>query len=230
MKSSELKKELKALVTPGKAELLARFFKTGKGEYGEGDVFIGVMVPEIRKVAKKYKDIELNELQKVISSKIHEERVCAAVICTYRKLDRSVVDFYLRNTEFLNNWDIIDLTCHKVLGLWMLDHKDERKILYKFAKSKSLWERRISVISTFAFLRQNDFKDMLAIAEILVNDEHDLIHKAVGWMLREIGKRDLTVEERFLQNFYKKMPRTMLRYSIERFEESKRQAYLKGDA
>lgn len=229
MNSIELKKDLRALVTPGKARALARFFKTGKGEYGEGDIFIGVMVPEIRKVANKYKDISLVELQKVISSPIHEERVCAALICTYRELNREVVDFYLSNIRFLNNWDIIDLTCHKILGKWMIDHPEKRKILYKFARSNSLWERRISAISTFAFLRQNDYKDMLAIAEILLHDEHDLIHKAVGWMLREIGKRDQALEERFLLKHYKKMPRTMLRYAIERFEEGRRKMYLHGD-
>lgn len=230
MKSSQLKKDLKAFVKPGKAEILARFFKTGKGDYGEGDIFIGVMVPEIRKVAQKYKNIELSELSKVISGKIHEERLCGALICTYRKLNREVVDFYLSNVRFLNNWDIIDLTAPKILGLWMVSRPDERKILYKFAKSKSLWERRIAVLSCFAFIREKDFKDTLAIAEILLNDDHDLIHKAVGWMLRELGKRDQSVEERFLKKYYKKMPRTMLRYAIERFEESLRQRYLKGDA
>ncbi len=228
MKSSDVRKDLKANIKPGKAEILARFFKTGKGDYGEGDIFIGVMVPEIRKVAQKYKNIELNELSKIISSKIHEERLCAALICTYRKLDREVVDFYLRNTEFLNNWDIVDLTAPKILGLWMASRTNERKILYKFAKSKSLWERRIAILSTFTFIRENDFKDTLAISEILLNDNHDLIHKAVGWMLRELGKRDQEIEETFLKKHYKKMPRTMLRYAIERFEETKRKFYLHG--
>lgn len=228
MKSSDVRKDLKANIKPGKAEILARFFKTGKGDYGEGDIFIGVMVPEIRKVAQKYKKIEFNELSKVISSKIHEERLCAALICTYKNLDRSVVDFYLRNTQFLNNWDIVDLTAPKILGLWMVDRLDERKILYKFAKSKSLWERRIAILSTFTFIRENDFKDTLAISEILLNDDHDLIHKAVGWMLRELGKRDQKIEETFLKKYYKKMPRTMLRYAIERFEEIKRKSYLHG--
>lgn len=230
MKSSDVRKDLKANIKPGKAEILARFFKTGKGDYGEGDIFIGVMVPEIRKVAQKYKNLPLSELSKVISSKIHEERLCAALICTYRELNRDVVDFYLRNTEFLNNWDIIDLTAPKILGLWMVDRQDERELLYKFARSKSLWERRIAILSTFTFIRQNDFVDTLAIAEILLHDDHDLIHKAVGWMLRELGKRDQVVEERFLKKHYKIMPRTMLRYAIERFSEPKRQAYLNGDA
>lgn len=228
MKSSDVRQDLKANIKPGKAEILARFFKTGKGDYGEGDIFIGVMVPEIRKVAQKYKNIPLNELQKVISSKIHEERLCAALICTYCKLDRDVVDFYLSNTQFLNNWDIVDLTAPKILGLWMTSHANERKILYKFAKSKSLWERRIAILSTFTFIRENDFKDTLAIAEILLNDDHDLIHKAVGWMLRELGKRDQKIEETFLKKHYKKMPRTMLRYAIERFEEKLRKSYLNG--
>jgi len=228
MKISDVQKDLKASITPGKAEVLSRFFKTGKGEYGEGDIFIGVMVPDIRKVAKKYKDIALKELQKLIKSKIHEERLCAALILTYKKLNREIADFYLRNTEHLNNWDIIDLTAPKILGKWMIDYPNERKILYKFAKSKSLWERRISILSTFTFIREKDFKDSLAIAEILLKDEHDLIHKAVGWMLREIGKRDQEIEEKFLKKYYKKMPRTMLRYAIERFEETKRKSYLNG--
>lgn len=228
MKASDIQKELKALVTPGKAELLARFFKTKKGEYGEGDIFIGVMVPQIRQAAKKFKDISLDELQKLIQSKIHEERLCAALILTYKKLGKDIVDFYLRNTRYLNNWDIIDLTAPRILGNWMLENKSDRKILYKFAKSKSLWERRIAVLSTFMFIRERDFTDSFAISEILLNDSHDLIHKAVGWMLREIGKRDLISEEKFLQKYYKKMPRTMLRYAIERFEETKRKSYLNG--
>jgi len=228
MKASDIKKDLKANITPGKAKVLMRFFKTGKGEYGEGDIFIGVMVPEIRKVAKKYKDIDLSELSKVICSPIHEERACAAIICTYRKLDRDVVDFYLDNIKYMNNWDIIDLTCHKVLGYWMKDHPEMRELLYKFARSKSMWERRISIISCFAFIRSGDFKDALALAEILRDDEHDLIHKAVGWVLREIGKKDQKVEEKFLKKYYKKMPRTMLRYAIERFDEPLRKSYLNG--
>lgn len=228
MKSFDVSKDLKANITPGKAEILARFFKTGKGEYGEGDVFIGVMVPDIRKIAKKYQDIEINELQKLISSKIHEERLCAALICTYKKLNQELVDFYLQNTKFLNNWDIIDLSAPKILGLWMLDKSNDRKILYKFARSKSLWERRIAMLSTHTFIRNEDFDDALNISEILLNDDHDLIHKAVGWMLREIGKRDQKIEEKFLKKYYKKMPRTMLRYAIERFEESKRKSYLNG--
>ncbi len=228
MKTSDIQKELKALVTPGKAELLARFFKTGKGEYGEGDIFIGVMVPQIREAAKKFKEISLIELQKLIQSEIHEERLCAALILTYKKLGKDIVDFYLRNTKYLNNWDIIDLTAPRILGNWMLENKNDRKILYKFAKSKSLWERRIAVLSTFMFIRERDFSDSFAISEILLNDTHDLIHKAVGWMLREIGKRDQKTEEKFLQKYYKKMPRTMLRYAIERFEETKRKSYLNG--
>lgn len=228
MKASDVKKELKANIEPGKAEILSRFFKTKKGEYGEGDIFIGVMVPQIRKVAKKYKDMGIDELQFLIKSKIHEERLCAALILTYKKLNKEIVDFYLRNTAYLNNWDIVDLTAPKVLGKWLVVNPDERKILYKFAKSKSLWERRIAILSTFALINEGDFKDSLAISKILLNDSHDLIHKAVGWMLREIGKRDQKTEEKFLQKYYKKMPRTMLRYAIERFFETKRKSYLNG--
>ncbi len=228
MEVSDIRNELKNSITPGKAEVLSRFFKTGKGEYGEGDIFIGVMVPDIRRVAKKFKEIELPDLQKPIKSKIHEERLCAALILTYKKLNKDIVDFYLKNTAYLNNWDIVDLTAPKILGRWLVMNPSDRDILYKFAKSESLWERRIAIISTHEFIRRDDFDDTLKISEILLNDKHDLIHKAVGWMLREIGKRDQKTEEKFLKKYYKKMPRTMLRYAIERFDESLRKSYLNG--
>jgi 3-methyladenine DNA glycosylase AlkD len=228
MEIFDIRKELQNSITPGKAEVLSRFFKTGKGEYGESDIFIGVMVPDIRKTAKKYKDISLNKLQNLIKSKIHEERLCAALILTYKKLDRKIVDFYLKNTAYLNNWDIVDLTAPKILGKWLVMEPSERDVLYEFAKSKSLWERRIAIISTHEFIRRDYFDDTLNISEILLDDKHDLIHKAVGWMLREVGKKDQKTEEKFLKKYYKKMPRTMLRYAIERFDEALRKSYLNG--
>lgn len=212
---------------PEKAKFLARYFKTGKGEYGEGDVFLGLTVPQIRTIAKKYKDLPLSQIEKLLQSKFHEYRLTALIILTHKKLTKEIVDLYLQNTKYVNNWDLVDLSSHEILGTFLLDKP--RKILYTLAKSKNIWERRIAVISTFAFLRKNDISDSLKLAELLVHDSHDLMHKAVGWMLREIGKVDQEAEEDFLKKYYKVMPRTMLRYAIERFSSQKRQEYLRRD-
>ena len=226
----QIKKDLLELRSPKQAKILSRFFKTSKGEYGEGDVFLGVIVPEQRKVAKKYLNLSLKDLQELLSSKIHEYRLTSLFILIdkYRKSDekskKEIVDFYLKNTKNINNWDLIDLSSGKILGNYLLNKN--KSILYKLAKSKSLWERRISIMATSEFIRNNKFEDTLKISEILLKDKHDLIHKAVGWMLREIGKRDLSVEEKFLKKHLKKMPRTMLRYAIEKFDEKKRRYYL----
>jgi len=233
--ASEIIKELIKYSNPEKAKLLSGFFKTGKGEYGEGDIFIGVTVPEIRKIAKKYYEISLDELEKLISSNIHEERLCCLLILVKKfevgdeKTRKDIYDFYTKNAKRINNWDLVDLTAHKIVGEWLTNR--DRKILYELAKSGNLWERRISIISCFAFLRKNDYKDALEISKILMADSHDLIHKAVGWVLREVGKKDLDVEEKFLKENgrYKKMPRTMLRYAIEKFDEEKRKKYLRGE-
>ena len=230
---TQLKKELKRHSNPEKAKLLSRFFKTGKGEYGEGDVFIGLTVPEQRAIAKNYYDMSLKDLQSLLNTKIHEYRLTALFILMYQyskaddKEKKKIYDFYLRNTKNINNWDLIDLSSHKIVGDYLLFYSSEKKVLYKLARSKSLWEKRISIISTAKFISENKFEDTLRISEILLNDTHDLIHKAVGWMLREIGKRYQAVEEKFLKKYYKKMPRTMLRYSIERFDEKKRKFYMK---
>ncbi|MFH1505895.1 MAG: DNA alkylation repair protein [archaeon] len=230
---SKLKSEMKKLASPEKAKAYQWFFKTGKGQYGEGDQFIGLTMPEIRVFAKKYLDLSLKDTVTLLHSKIHEHRMTALVILTmkFEKADekgkKEIYDFYLKNTEYINNWDLVDVTVHKIVGEFLVDK--DRKILYKLAKSKDLWERRISMIACFAFLRRNDFKDALKIAEILVYDKHDLIHKAVGWMLREIGKKDQPTEEKFLKKHHKVMPRTMLRYSIERFDEKKRKFYMEKD-
>mgnify|MGYP001581579604 CR=1 FL=1 len=224
---NNIRKDLRKRANKEKAKILARFFKTEKGEYGEGDIFLGVMVPESRKVAKDYIDLPFEDIAELLKSKTHEERLIALLILVerYKKnRDKKIADFYLKNTRHINNWDLVDLTAHKILGNYLLDK--DRAILYELAKSKNLWERRIAVISTFAFIQKSEFKDSLKISEILLNDKHDLIHKAVGWMLREIGKKNQDVEEEFLKKHYKKMPRTMLRYAIEKFDEEKRKFYL----
>jgi 3-methyladenine DNA glycosylase AlkD len=227
---AQIIRNLAQLKNPDRAKNLSWFFKTGKGQYGEGDIFLGIPVPEQRKIAKKYISLSLNDLQELLSSKIHEHRFTALLILVskYRKAEESLKEeifyFILKNTENINNWDLVDLSAPRIIGDYLLNR--ERSILYRLAKSKSLWERRISILSTFKFIDNNDFKDALRISELLLHDEHDLIHKAVGWALREIGKRDQNLEERFLNKHYLYMPRTMLRYAIEKFEEKKRQNYL----
>jgi 3-methyladenine DNA glycosylase AlkD len=229
-----LKKELKNLENKEQAKNLQRFFKTGKGEYGEGDIFLGLKVPVQREIAKKYYDLDLKQLKKLIESKIHEHRLVALFILInkYKTTNHKkiVTHFYLKNASkgYINNWDLVDLSAPKILGVHLLDKNNNRKILHKLAKSNNLWERRIAILSTFTFINKKDFKDALNIAKILMRDEHDLIHKAVGWMLREIGKRNLSIEENFLKknNNYKKMPRTMLRYAIEKFPKNKKRFYM----
>ena len=231
MTINNLKKDLQNLANPKQAELLQGFFKTGKGQYGEGDIFLGIKVPEQRKVAKKYPDLSLNPIRELLSSKIHEHRLTSLFILIdkYKKSDekekKEIFNFYLKNTKNINNWDLVDLSAPNIVGNFLLDKK--RGILHKLAKSKSLWEKRIAILATFEFIKNNEYKDTLKISEILLNDEHDLIHKGVGWMLREVGKRNQAIEEEFLKKHYKTMPRTMLRYSIERFAERKRKFYMK---
>ena len=228
----ELIKELEAYSNKDKAKGCARFFKTGKGEYGEGDVFIGVKVPDQRVVAKKYfKTISIQETFELLNSEIHEYRLTALFILDYKfpKLSdrdqKEVVDLYLKNAKYINNWDLVDSSAHFILGAYMIKYPEERKILYKLAKSKNIWERRIAMLTTYAFIRKNDYKDALEIAKILLGDSHDLIHKVVGWMLREVGNRNLQAEEEFLAKYYKKMPRVMLRYAVEKFSDGKRGFY-----
>jgi 3-methyladenine DNA glycosylase AlkD len=226
----KIKNEMLQLSYTNRAKNLSWFFKTGKGQYGEGDIFLGIPVPEQRKVAKKYADLSLGDLQELLNSKMHEHRFTALVILIskYRKAEengkKEIFDVYLKNTENVNNWDLVDLSAPRIVGDYLLNR--ERSILYKLAKSDSLWERRISILSTFTFIDNNDFEDALNISELLLRDEHDLIHKAVGWALREIGKKNQNVEEQFLAKHYLQMPRTMLRYAIEKFDEKKRKKYL----
>ena len=227
-----LKKELKKHASLKRKKVNMSFFKTGPGEYGEGDKFIGVTVPNIRKVVKEFYDLSFSEITKVLHSPIHEERLAALFIINekFKKGDSSHKDkiykFYVKNMKYINNWDLVDTSAPYVTGPYLFDRN--RADLKKWVKSKNLWVRRISIISTFYFIKNNDFKDTLALSKTLLKDEHDLIHKAVGWMLREMGKRDQKVLEKFLKEHYQKMPRTMLRYSIEKLSEPKRQAYLKG--
>lgn len=229
-----IQKELQRYASPAKAKILQGFFKTGHREYGEGDIFIGVQVPAIRQVANEFQDLPLAKIVRLLKSKIHEERLTALLILVIRfakgnEAERAhVFKLYLQHTRHINNWDLVDLSAAKIVGAFLADRPKD--VLYRLAHSNSLWERRIAIVSTFHFIRQNKFADTLKIAEILLYDKEDLIRKAVGWMLREVGKRDQACEERFLAKHYKRMPRTMLRYAIERFFESKRQAYLQGKA
>ena len=227
----DIVEDLDKLKDPEKARVLSRFFKTGKGEYGEGDIFFGIPVPLQRKIAKKYPDLSLDDLQRLLSGKIHEHRLVALLILIlkYRRSDRTgkseIFNFYLKNTSGINNWDLVDLSAQHIIGDYLL--LSDRALLQKLAQSKNLWERRIAIMSTFAFIRNQQFDDTLRIAEMLMHDKHDLIHKAVGWMLREVGKRDQEQLEQFLKKYSSEMPRTMLRYAIERFDEDKRKTYLK---
>jgi 3-methyladenine DNA glycosylase AlkD len=228
----QIKRDLSQLSNPEKAKKLSSYFKTGKGQYGEDDIFLGIPVPEQRKVAKRHIDLPSNDLQELLNSKIHEHRLTALLILVskYEKTDNSgkeeIFHFYLKNTENINNWDLVDVSAPKIVGDYLFNK--DKSILFKLARSNNLWERRIAILSTSNFIRNNDFEDALHISELLLHDEHDLIHKAVGWMLREIGKRDQEVEERFLRKYCMHMPRTMLRYAIEKFDEKKRKFYLAG--
>jgi 3-methyladenine DNA glycosylase AlkD len=234
-KLDNLRKDLHKFERPEKAKFLKRFFKTGKGEYAEGDFFLGLMTDETRSVAKKYLNLSFPNLAKLLSSEIHEERVVALMILSKRfdKVDvlgkKEIYDFYLKNLDGVNNWDLVDGSASNIIGKYLFESKASREFLFDFARSGNLWKRRIAMMSTFFYIKQNDFKDALKIAEILLNDKHDLIHKAVGWMLREVGNRDMVAEEKFLKIHYKNMPRTMLRYAIEKFPEEKRLKYLNSE-
>lgn len=232
MNANVIKKELRLLSSKERAETSAWFFKTEKGQYGYGDVFIGVTVPEMRKVAKKYISTPLAEVEKLLHSKEHEFRFTALIILVlkYKKGDeqKNIYDLYMRNLKWVNNWDLVDCSAHYIVGEYLLGKNKD--VLKKLATSPILWERRIAIISTFTDIYAGKYTPAFTIARMLLKDEHDLIHKAVGWMLREVGKKcSQEQEEVFLKKYYKKMPRTMLRYAIEHFPEKKRKAYLKGE-
>lgn len=230
----QVREALHMWADPEDALFLQRFFKTGPGEYAEGDVFIGVRVPKTRSVAKQFADLPLELTFEFIKSPVHEERLLGLVILTHKmkKADsesskKEIFEAYLKHSKWINNWDLVDVTAEHIPGRYLFDKS--REPLYQLAESDWLWDRRIAIISTFYFIRRGDYSDTLKLAEILLHDRHDLMHKAVGWMLREVGKRDQQVEETFIRTYHSVMPRTMLRYAIERFPVSLRQMYLKGD-
>lgn len=231
-----IRSDLKSLADPQRAIHSQRFFKTGKGEYGEGDIFIGLTNPQLHTLTKQHLHLTLAELQELLNSKIHEERLIALLILVKQfqkakkdhKVQYQIYNFYLNNAKKINNWDLVDLSAPKILGEFLLKNQDQT-ILRQLAKSENLWEKRISIISTLTFIKNRKFGETLALAEMLLDDKHDLIHKAVGWALREIGKKNSNVLETFLLQNHKKMPRTMLRYAIEKFPEDKRQKYLRGE-
>jgi len=230
MKLSEPQTALRKLADPTVAKAAQRFIKTGKGEYGEGDKFIGVRVPTIRTIAKQHRDLSIEQVIKILHSRYHEERLLALIMLVHL-FDRGslaqksgVYKNYLANTQYINGWDLVDSSAHQIVGGYLLDKK--RSKLDTLSTSGLLWERRISIIATYHFIKQNQFDDTLRIAEKLLQDEEDLMHKAVGWMLREVGNRDRKVEIGFLDKHYKTMPRTMLRYAIEKFDNKLRQHYL----
>jgi 3-methyladenine DNA glycosylase AlkD len=232
IKLSELKKTIRKNANQEHAKNLQWFFKTGKGEYGEGDKFLGLKVPLQRKIANQFSDIELSDLKQLLQSKIHEDKLISLLILVdkYQKADdyekEKVYKFYLQNRQHINNWDLVDLSAPKIVGQHLLDR--EKEILYKYARSTKLWEKRIAILSTATFIKNEEFTTTLELSDILLYDDHDLIHKAVGWMLREVGKLNMKVLENYLKPRYNNMPRTMLRYAIEKFPEQKRKMYLKG--
>jgi 3-methyladenine DNA glycosylase AlkD len=225
-----IRKTLQQHADKKQAKLLQRFFKTGPGEYAEGDIFIGIKVPLIREVAKKYQDSNYETISSLLKSDIHEERFLALIILISRYHKETspgkekIYKLYLKHTKYINNWDLVDVSAKRIVGAFLM-HRNKAP-LHKMVKSRYLWERRIAVLSTFYFIENNNFDHSLKIARALLSDQHDLIHKAAGWMLREIGKKNMAVEERFLKQHYNVMPRTMLRYAIEKFPENKRKVYL----
>ncbi len=231
--AAHLDKHMKSLKNPAKAKVLAGFFKTAPGQYGHGDQFLGITVPQSRIIAKTYAHLPVSELNILIQSPWHEIRVVSLFIAVAQfkkgtpQEQHTIVRFYLNNTKFINNWDLVDLSAYHVLGPWA--HTKETTLLRKLARSNHLWEKRMAIVATFHFIRQGDAKETFAIADMLMQDEHDLMHKSIGWMLREVGKRvDRPTLEKYLQSRYKTMPRTMLRYAIEHFPQEQRQKYLQG--
>ncbi len=228
--AEQLQTELDSLGNPTDAEFLQRFFKTGPGQYGEGDIFLGVRVPVTRKVAARYRDMPLAGIEKLLDSPIHEHRLAAVIIMTEqaKRADqagkKALFDLYLRRTDRVNNWDIVDLSCREIVGGYLIDKP--RDILYTLARSPDIWERRIAMVSTWQFIRAAQLNDTFQIAELLLSDTHDLIHKAVGWMLREAGKKDEAALRRFLDKYAAVMPRTALRYAVERLHTTDKTHYM----
>ncbi|MFK7855361.1 MAG: DNA alkylation repair protein [Granulosicoccus sp.] len=232
MKAVDIQKLLRAESNSVIAEQSTRFFKTNSGEYAEGDVFLGIRVPVLRGLVKTFSGAPLNELVTVLRSRFHEERLFALFVLVFQyeradaTMQQKLVDTYLKNTRYINNWDLVDSSAYKILGPYLFDKN--REVLVTLATSTCMWERRIAIISTLYFIKNEQYEDTLKIARVLLQDEQDLIHKAVGWMLREVGNKDKAIEESFLKTHYSTMPRTMLRYAIEKFSKQERQAYLSG--
>ncbi|MBV2097241.1 MAG: DNA alkylation repair protein [Candidatus Thiodiazotropha sp. (ex Codakia orbicularis)] len=232
MNAKHLRETLRGLADPAIAEHSQRFFKAGKGEYGEGDRFLGIRVPVLRREARRHLGISIAQLLRLLRSRYHEERLCALLIMVLKyqrgsEEERAAIyQHYLENTDCINNWDLVDSSAHSILGAHLKDR--ERGILYRLARSESLWERRIAIMATLHFIKNREYGDTLKLSHMLLEDSHDLIHKAVGWMLREVGNRAPRVERAFLNSHYRQMPRTMLRYAIEKFPEKERKAYLNG--
>jgi len=233
MIAKEVVNALKLVATEERRKVNEWFFKTGKGEYGYGDIFLGVTVPNIRRIAKKFsQEISLQELTKLIQSPIHEVRLCSLIILVnkYNKEQpERIYRYYLKHLNSINNWDLVDTSAPHIVGDYLYNNPEKSEILFEFSHSKNLWVRRISIVSTLAYIKNNEFNETLEIAKLLLNDEHDLIHKAVGWMLREVYKRDEDLIKRFLRQNYAQIPRTTLRYAIERMDKEERLLYLKGN-
>lgn len=230
--ATDIQEALELLSSPEKRDFLPYFFKTGKGQYGEGDKFLGVTVPDTRKVAKANLNLSDTELKKLLRNPYHECRLCALLILVerYKKADKeekeAIYNFYLSQSKFVNNWDLVDLSSRFIVGEYLLDKEDRTK-LYQLAESEYMWDQRIAVTSTYAFIKARDYKDIIALSEKLMHHKHDLMHKAIGWMLREMGKMDIQPLYDFLDKHHKHMPRTMLRYSIEKLEPEERAHYMK---
>jgi 3-methyladenine DNA glycosylase AlkD len=233
MTAQEISKLLRGMADPDRAEHSRRYFKTGRGEYGEGDRFLGIRVPQIRALVKRCGAVSPDDILLLLMSPLHEERLCALLLLVRQfavgeeKERTAVYDLYLENRRYINNWDLVDSSASQIVGAY-LESRD-RRMLYQLVRSDSIWDRRIAVIACFQFIRNDQFDDALKLATQLLDDGEDLVHKAVGWMLREIGKRDIAVEQAYLRAHYKKMPRTMLRYAIESFQEAVRKQYLAGE-
>ncbi|XLQ19871.1 MAG: DNA alkylation repair protein [Candidatus Moraniibacteriota bacterium] len=232
----DVSKDLKKHITKNRKETNERFFKTGKGEYGAHDRFLGILNPDVRKVAKKYKDCDLVNVQKLITSKYNEERLCALVILVERFRSKKINDvtkkqiynFYLKNLEHINNWNLVDLSAPHIAGEYIADNRKELNILDELAKSNFYWNRRVCILATWAFTKRGEFDNTLRYAKVFLSNDEDLMHKATGWMLREVWKRDNKICEEFLMKNYNELPRVTLRYAIEKMEEQKRKRFLNG--
>jgi len=226
-----IRRLMRKLARKRHAKVLQRYFKTGPGEYGEGDQFLGIRVPQLRKLALEYAGVKWRDIETLLQSPVHEERMLALLILVRRYQQGNAIEqkriyrLYFQSTQFINNWDLVDVSAEHIVGAFLFGR--DKEPLSRLAESADIWERRIAIMSTFYFIRQKRYSETLRLARLLLSDEEDLVHKAVGWMLREVGKRDLRAEEKFLRQHCTEMPRTMLRYAVERFPEPKRKRYLK---